>query len=185
MKTDRFPSPLQRELFQAAQLARTAAFAEVLRTMGLGVLGCHMWGIEAVSAGDCFDQPAFYQPDENGKLAAIVPAFEGGDLVDLVACSFATRAMHTRKGIATVLGFDWIEDACLGLQPLIVYDNALSWLHHRCRGVVVIDWTAASRLLRDVPAIQCESDATAAALKAAFERPNPYPPIYVHDGVTK
>jgi len=32
--------------------------------------------------------------------------FEGRHVVDLVACSFPTRAMRTRKGIATVLGLD-------------------------------------------------------------------------------
>ncbi len=180
MKSKRPLSPLLRELLQASQLAREPACAECLRTLGLSELGRPLWGIDAVSAGD-----VFYQPDLNGDLAAIVPAFEGPHLVDLVACFFDTRAMRTRRGIAPVLGFDRIEDACLGLQPLMVFDHALSWLHARCRGVVVIDWTAAPRLLRDVQAIRCESEATAEALRAAFERPNPYPPIYVQDGATR
>ncbi len=127
----------------------------------------------------------FYQPDEGGRLAAIVPAFEGRHLVDLVACSFTSRAMRTRNGIATVLGFDRIEDACLGREPLRVHDHALSWLRNKCRGVVVIDWTAAPSLLRDVPSLVCESEATAAELTRAFERPNPYPPILVQNGETR
>jgi hypothetical protein len=180
MKKRRLPSPLLRELLQAARLARAPAFAEILLTAGWTSLGCPMWGIDAVSAGD-----TFYQPDENGQVAAILPAFEGPHLVDLVACSFATREMRTRRGIAQVLGHDWIEDACLGLQPLAVYADALSWLRNKCRGVVVIDWTAAPRLLRDVPALHCESEAVAAALTQAFERPSPYPPILVRNGETR
>ena len=180
MKPTRTLSPLLRELLQATRLARAPAFAEILRTMGFTSHDCPMWGIEAVSAGD-----DFYQPDENGRLAAIVPAFEGRHVVDLVACSFTTRAMCTRKGIATVLGFDDIADACAGLEPLAVHDDALSWLRNKCRGIVVIDWTAAPTLLRDVPSLLCESEATAERLTRAFERPNPYPPILVKDGATR
>lgn len=149
-----------------------------------------MWGICGVSAG-----PEFYQPDDAGVLAAIVPAVEGPEdpyiegpgtegpgIVDLVACSLATRAMRTRRGIAAVLGHARIDDAVLGNQPLNVYDDALSWLRGGCRGVVVLDWPAAPLLLREVPALTCESRATAERLGAAFERPRPYPPILVHHG---
>jgi len=180
MKNRRLPSPLLRELLQAARLARKPEFAEILLTAGWTSVGCPMWGIDAVSAGD-----EFYQPDENGGMAAILPAYEGPHLVDLVACSFTSRQMRTRRGIAQVLGFDWIEDACLGLQPLAVHADALSWLRHGCRGIVVIDWTAAPRLLRDVPALHCENEAVAAALQQAFERPAPYPPIHVRNGETR
>ncbi len=180
MKPTRTLSPLLRELLQATRLARDPAFAEILLTMGFTSHDCPMWGIEAVSAGE-----EFYQPDENGRLAAIVPAFDGRHVIDLVACSFTTRAMCTRRGVATVLGLDDIADACAGREPLAVHDDALSWLRHKCRGVVVIDWTAGPALLRDVRELHCESEATAERLKWAFERPNPYPPILVRDGATR
>lgn len=171
------PSPLLRELHQATLLARRPLFAETLRACGLPLLGCPLWGLAGVTAG-----PEFYQPDEEGTVALIVPAFEGPHLVDLVACNFATRAMRTRRGIATVLGHAWIEDAFLGNQPLAVYDNALTWLRGGRRGVVILDWQAVPRLLREVPALNCESPATAQRLVEAFERPRPYPPVLVHNG---
>jgi len=171
------PSPLLRELHQATLLARRPLFAETLRAFGLPLLGRPLWGLSGVTAG-----PEFYQPDEEGITAAIVPAFERPHLVDLVACAFATRAMRTRKGIATVLGHEWIDDAFLGNEPLAVYDNALTWLRGGCRGVVVLDCQAAPLLLREAPALVCESPATARRLTEAFERPRPHPPVLVHTG---
>jgi hypothetical protein len=170
-------SPLLRELLKASQLARRPAFAEPLRRFGLTSVLCPVWGIDSVVAG-----PDLYQPDEEGHMAAIVPAFEGSSIVDLVACHFGTRQMRTRKGVAAVLGHHWIEDACLGNEGLRIYDNAITWLLAKCRGVVVLDWQAAPHLLRDVPALHCESEQTAQWLQQAFERPNPYPPIVVTNG---
>ena len=120
---------------------------------------------------------AFYEPDEGGTLAAIVPAFETTGLVDLVACSFVSRQMRTRKGIASVLGHEWIERAVSNMDGLTVFDDVFRWLRGRCRGVVVIDWKDAPRLLREVPRLKCQSRRTADLLAQAFERPLPYPPI--------
>ena len=184
MKPVRPLSPLLRELLRASQLARRPAFADALRAFGLTPDLCPVWGIDSVVAG-----PEFYQPDEEGHMSAIVPAFEhvsgGLCIVDLVACHFGTREMRTRRGIAAVLGHEWIEDAFLGNEPLRIYDNALTWLRARCRGVVILDWQAAPHLLRNVPALQCESEDTAQRLQWAFERPNPYPPILVRNGATR
>jgi hypothetical protein len=47
---------------------------------------------------------------------------------------------------------------------------------------VILDWQAAPLLLREVPTLHCESQATADRLVGAFERPRPYPPILVHNG---
>jgi len=87
------------------------------------------------------------------------------------------------KGLGgTVLGHEWIDDAFLGNEPLAVYDNALTWLRGGCRGVVVLDCQAAPLLLREAPALVCESPATARRLTEAFERPRPHPPVLVHTG---
>ena len=180
MKPVRPLSPLLRELLRASQLARRPAFADALRAFGLTPELCPVWGIDSVACG-----PEHYHPDDEGPLAAIVPAFEGACFVDLVACHFATRQMRTRRGIASVLGHDWIEDAFLGNEPLRIYDNALTWLRAKCRGVVILDWQAAPHLLRNVHALQCESEDTAQRLQWAFERPNPYPPILVRNGETR
>src|SRR5476651_755419 len=92
------PPPLLRELVRASQMAQQSAFDEGLRELGLTGIPVPMWGIATVIAG-----PEFYEPDEGGTLAAIVPAFERigerSELVDLVACSFVSREMRTRKGI--------------------------------------------------------------------------------------
>ena len=170
--TIRRPSPLLRELVKASQMAQQSAFARSLKEFGLTNLVIPYWGIATVTVGR-----EFYQPDEGGKLAVIVPAFEHGRIVDLVACSFETSQVRTRKGIASVLGHEWIDDAKLGLEPLKVFDDVFSWLRGRCRGVVVLDFDAAPRLLRDVPSLHCESPAMAQVLTETFGWPQPDPPI--------
>jgi hypothetical protein len=153
-------------------MAQQSAFDEGLRELGLTDIPVPMWGIAAVIAG-----PQFYEPDEGGTLAAIVPAFERSGLVDLVACSFLSREMRSRKGIASVLGHEWIARAVDTMDALTVFDDAFTWLRGLCRGVVVIDWNDAPRLLREVPQLRCQSRRTADLLADAFERPLPYPPI--------
>ena len=177
MRSSDILSPLLRELHRASLLARAPAFADALRAFGLTPYDCPLWGVASVEADE-----VFYQPSEEGILSAIVPAYEGPRIVDLVACCFATREMRTRKGIASVLGHEWIEDSFLGNEPLKIFDNALTWLRGKCRGVVVLDWNDAPLLLREVPALHCESDLTAQRLVRAFERPRPYPPVLVHNG---
>ncbi len=176
----RRPSPLLRELVKASQMAQQNAFARSLREFGLAHLKVPLWGIAKVSTG-----PEFYQPDEGGSWAAIVPAFEEGRIVDLVACSFATLQMRTRKGVASVLGHEWIDHAKLGLEPLKVFDDVFGWLYGHGRGVVVLDWKDAPRLLRDVPSLHCESRETADRLIEAFEWPLPYPPVLVSNGARR
>ena len=174
-------SPLLRELHRASLLARRPAFADALQAFGLTPYGCPLWGVASVEAGE-----SFYEPSEEGVLSAIVPAYEEVEgratIVDLVACCLATREMRTRKGVASVLGHEWIEDSFLGNEPLKVFDNALTWLRGKCRGVVILDWNDAPFLLREIPEILCESQATAQRLVWAFERPRPYPPILVRNG---
>lgn len=153
-------------------MAQESAFAEILQDLGLTHIPVPMWGIAPVIAGQ-----EFYEPDEGGTLAAIVPAFEKTGLVDLVACSFVSRQMRTRKGIVSVLGHEWIERAVSNNAQLMVFDDVFRWLRGLCRGVVVIDWTDAPRLLREVPELKCQSRHTADLLAEAFERPLHYPPI--------
>ncbi|HEX4511657.1 MAG TPA: hypothetical protein VH328_16325 [Burkholderiaceae bacterium] len=177
MTSTRPPSPLLRELLKASQMARGPLFAPRLSAAGLPVLGVPLWGIDVVSAGT-----QFYQPDEAGTLAAIVAAYHGRSMVDLVACSFTTRETRTRKGVAVVLGEEWIEDARFGSRPLRIFDDVFTWLNGSCRGVVVIDWQEAPHHLRDISQIHCESAVTADRLIRAFERPTPYPRVLVCNG---
>ena len=158
-------------------MAQQSAFASSLRKIGLTNLPLPMWGIATVTVDH-----EFYQPDEGGKLAVIVPVLDREQIIDLVACTFGTLQVRTRKGVAPVLGHEWIDDAKLGLEPLKVFDDVLSWLRGRCRGVVVLDFEAAPRLLRDVPALHCESHAMAEFLIEGFEWPLPYPPVLVPNG---
>jgi len=66
-----------------------------------------------------------------------------------------------------------------------VFDDVFTWLRGGCRGVVVLDFETAPRLLRDVPSLHCESRVTADRLIEAFEWPLPYPPVLLSNGVKR
>lgn len=120
----------------------------------------------------------FYEPHEDGIPAAIVPAIEDGDVVDLVAYAFGSRQMRTRTGMARLLNHDFVVDRVFFSDESVeVFADAFAWLKGACRGVVVIDWQLGPPLLRDLPALRSSCRATTERLRETFERPNPYPTL--------
>src|SRR5580704_9988099 len=102
--------PLLRELLQAHRTAwhsTHSGVGEALADCGLAKdQPGPLWGIDFVEI-----DAQHYQPVLDGKMAIIVPCFEDGALVDLVACGLATRSCRTRTGICTVLGREWLDHA--------------------------------------------------------------------------
>ena len=83
----------------------------------------------------------FYELEENGCLAVIVPVIKFGELVDLVAfLPEQPERFRTRLGTCGLLGGD--SDVTYSL-PLQVSRTPLGWLQAGCEGVVVLDWKLA------------------------------------------
>jgi hypothetical protein len=134
--------------------------AEVLVALGLADVHAPAWGFDAVvPEGDTY-RPA--RSDEGGHQAVIVPAVrsatEDGGVVDLVAQGLKSGRMLSRLGAAALLGSDEIERARQSEDPLIVFNNPLSWLRGHTRGVVIINWQEAGRELEGVETLLCRKD---------------------------
>jgi hypothetical protein len=154
--------------------------AEVLVALGLADVRAPAWGFDAVvPEGDTY-RPA--QSDEAGHQAVIVPAVEEGVLVDLVAQGLNSGRMLPRLGAAAVLGSEEIERARQCEDPLLVFNNAMSWLRGNTRGVVVINWREAGRELDGVETLFCRKD-LAERLHEATRRCWPVPTIAVTEGM--
>jgi hypothetical protein len=168
--------PLLRELLSANRQAQQPERKAALALYGLGSNGGHVWGCEHVST----DGP-YYSPAPDGAPAVILPAFQDGELVDLVAVDLLTRAARTRLGIAACLGFDSIERARFSGERLRLYDDPLRWFCVGMRGAVLLDWTAARIALGDVQQISCSSDALAEKLDRAMRQIIRLPKIFVRE----
>jgi hypothetical protein len=169
-------NPLLWELVEAHKKARRAELAEALDACGLRQTGGPIFGIEFVSV-----DANNYWPEPGGRPALIVPYFDGGRLLDLVACGFATRTCRTREGICTTLGTEHIDRVRDGEGQLRLYSDPLEWLQYGRDGACLIDWRAARFDLADMPAIACSSDMLAASVKKALRQPANLPALLVRE----
>jgi hypothetical protein len=168
------------ELAGADRRRRHPDLAEVLVALGLADVHAPAWGFDAVvPEGDTY-RPA--GPNEAGHQAVIVPATEDGAVVDLVAQGLNSGRMLSRLGAAAVIGSDEIERARQSDDALIVFDNAMSWLHGHTRGVVVLNWEEAGRELEGVETLFCRKD-LAWRLHEATRHCWPIPTIAVAGGL--
>jgi hypothetical protein len=116
--------------------------------------------------------------DEAGKAALIVPAFEQGVLVDLVAEDFQSRRDFTRLGAAYALGADEVELARSTGKRLLLFDSVFNWLRADCRGAVVLDWKQALHELNGIRTVYC-NQALARQVYSSTRRSFSPPEIYV------
>ena len=167
-------SPLLRELHAAHRKACRPEIRAALAACGLPVGEGPLWGVDFVEV-----TPHDYQPNPDGAASVIVPWFEDGVLLDLVACSLASRACRSRTGLCVVLGGEWLDHARAYQVPARLLADPIEWLRNGRRGCVPIDWRSAAHELADLPGIAASSPALARRLDAALRQPPRIPPIYV------
>jgi len=171
MQTRRPLPPLLRELLHASKVAREPRLEGVLATLGLTHEG-PLWRFDFVD----FTGPT-YRPLLGGDGALIVPVFDDGLIVDLVACRVIDRRIATRHGAARALGEDWIDRAILHRTPLALFSDPLHWLMAGRHGAVVLDWRKAPFLFDGVEAVACDSPALASRVRSATHQMTKRPQI--------
>src|SRR3984893_5594710 len=142
---------LESELAAAAALARDQRVVAAVNGLNLRI-DAVPWGVGFAAFAD-----GPYGADLDGDPAFIFAAEVGGDLIDLVGCRLADRAMASRLGIADVLGEDWIDTARATGDPLPVFADALGWANGGFVGAVILNWSRAPMLLGDLKAVRCAS----------------------------
>jgi hypothetical protein len=116
-----------------------------LGVYGDGVSGCGPFG--ALQFSDVLFRPAgrFELAREVGAVfglveAIIIPVYdEAGDIDDLAAWNVDTGALALWRGVALILGEEWINAPRIESQTLTVFADVGSWLRAGRRGVVVLD----------------------------------------------
>ena len=170
-------SALLRELLAAHRIAGNPERAAALKACGLPIDGPTIFGAALVEIIDAHN----YAPAAGGKPAIICALFEDGRLLDLVATGLETRATRTRRGVATVLGQEWINRAKDAETTVRLFADPIEWLRNGCRGAVVVDWRAARYALANVPGIACEGELLAKRVEQALKQPVRLPRHFVRE----
>lgn len=169
-------SALLRELVAAHALAQQPDLQDALAACGLAPPG-PVWGVAFVSVDS-----HHYTPSPGGKPAIIVPAFDGGVLMDLVATGLETRAIRTRCGAVTVLGEEWLDHARQTGAAARMFGDPIEWLRNGRRGAVLLDQRSACFALADVPAVNwCGSEIHAHEIDRAMRRRISLPQFFVRE----
>ena len=112
-----------------------------------------------------------YEPvQDGGHCCLIVPVFDGGDIVDLAACSFRGRRVATRRDVGIVLGAAHIARAVAQQSRLSLFADPWRWVSAGRCGAVVLDWSSAAFALDGVHEIACDSVSLARRVHATTLR---------------
>lgn len=164
------PDGILGDLVLADRKRRDPTVTPLLEAMGLNHARVP-WGVGyVVREGRTYRRPAV---GEMGTAAFIVPAITDG-AVDLVAEEIASGTITTRLDVASVVGFDWIEQARSTGTPLYVFNSVRRWLMGGGVGVVVVDWQRIAYELDGIAAILCSPE-IAGRLKRSTARNFPRP----------
>jgi hypothetical protein len=149
------------ELLRAWRTTRNPHLAKALSKPNFA-LGRAIWGLDHVEI-----DRTVYQPVRTGDAALIVSAARSRYIVDLVACRLRDRRIATRRGVAEVLGEEWLDLAKRDGVRLPIFADPLRWLAANQCGCVILDWYVVRGLLDDVCAVACESRSLAQRLHDA------------------
>jgi hypothetical protein len=119
-------------------------------------------------------------PDDGGVPRLIVPCYERGEIVDLIALhpNRPDDWWH-RTGQAVVLGADTLA-TCVKDRPLEVVSNPLDWMAKAGDAVCVLNWAASYHELsplRDWPELRVDSAVLARTVRQYLSRPHSIPAI--------
>ncbi len=128
------------ELTAALGKATTKTHVDRLIGLGLPPAAVDMCGTALIQPDG-----ELYQPDDAGPEALVVPVFDSGETIDLLAFNLSNPdRWWLRLGVAAYLGGDALGDAVMD-EPVRAFKTPLSWLRASAPadGLVVIDWDTA------------------------------------------
>lgn len=127
-----------------------------------------------------WNNDGLWWPTDDGVPRLVVPCYERGEVVDIVALhpKRPDEWLH-RSGQAVILGADLLT-TCVKDRPLDVVSNPLDWIAKGGDAVCVLNWAAPYHELsplRDWPELRVDSPVLARTVRQYLSRPHPIPTI--------
>ena len=169
---------MEQAVFDVGQRHIDALLSHGVPAVELAELGAKQapFGVALISVGD----DGLWWPDDKGVPRLIVPCYEQGEVVDLIALRPQDPSVWWhRTGQAAILGADTLA-TCVKDRALDVVSTPLDWLASGGKAVCVLNWGAAWHdlaPLRDWPELRVDSPMLAHAVRQALTRPFNLPTI--------
>ena len=136
--------PIVDELLAALGVAMSQEHVDRLMHLGVPPAAVDMCGTAKIRP-----EGQNYVPDDGGLEALVVPIFDAGETIDLLAFKLSNPTRWwLRLGQAAYLGGDALGDVVMD-EGVQVFKTALSWLQAGAPadGLVVLNWSIARREL--------------------------------------
>lgn len=153
--------------------------------LGLGVPGVKLAELGSFQmpfgvAMAATNSEGYWWPDDEGAPRLLIPCYERGEVVDIVAMKPQTPDVWwQRTGQATLLGADLLA-TCVKDYPIDIVSTPLDWLAKGGEAVCVLNWSAPYHELsplRDWPELLVDSVRLSKLVRQYLTRPNPIPKI--------
>jgi hypothetical protein len=120
-----------------------------------------------------------YQPNDGGHPHVVMPVWENGALVDLVAWRTASpEDWLLRKGLGWALGQDQLQYA----GPVFLAASPLEWLQRGGEALCILDWGCPEVFqLACLEEVTVSDPVTAGLLRQALRRPVRLPTIQLQE----
>jgi hypothetical protein len=164
-------------LGEMQRLALGTTGMAIRRLVGLGVDRATLAGMGrhhfSLGVGKCLDLGGgTFCPSDDGRISLVLPVYEEGELVDLVALN--TDAPHDtrlRVGDGWALGVEHGLDGYDWDEPLQLHISPLDWMKADCIGLCVLDWGSPKvALLRDYDSLALGDPRLKSLLHSAWSR---------------
>ncbi len=181
VRRDTASSDVHSEL-RALALATTGLAVRRLVALGISHLTIANMGLHHYSfgVGSCLDvDDGLFVPSNEGRVRLVLPVYDEGELVDLVALS-TDRPHDTRlrTGEGWALGLERGIDDHRWDELLVLNSSPLDWMRAGCSGLCILDWDAPEIIqLMHFDEIHCEDRRLEPLLRSALARPSRMPNI--------
>lgn len=146
---------LHAELWRAMRIAKRSAGADPDALVSVLPFHAVQWGFTLVTYYGA--ARAFYEPQEDGEPALIVPVAEDGDTIDLCAIAPGSQHVGTRLGLGHGLGLNCLSDARCGCCVPLLVERPLSWLRQPVACLYLFNLDQLQDVLEGVAVFACDS----------------------------
>lgn len=178
----------QIDLIEEMMAFADAAGSQLAKLTGAGISAAtiaHLGSFAPLGIGRVVEhRDGLFEPSAEGERRIIVPVWESGGVVDLIAINPAQPSRWSwRIGQGWALNADEFTRPRFDDGPVDILPTPMAWLRDGAQATVILDFDALELVptLRICRSIQTDNK-TARLIRLAFAKPRPLPEIIIARG---